>query len=275
MSETLTRQRVYFHIGLPKTGTTTFQTVLQENRDTLERFGLSVIVDSTAVRWFCKQSGRVTKNGRFDLMARLRMRQAARILAREVRKLPNDKVLVSAENLPGWRINNLYRVPFDKGARLALYELEAAFSEFDVKWILQTRDLGTHMMSAYRFLMQRKGVSGSFEEWVRQTGSTDCLRRLIDDTLAYLGDDTFVGRMEDEIGTKQIWGHGIFSFIGLTEGQISELQDVRPQNESVSKDLLPYISRINRMNLPKETRLQIVKVLEDMHRHQGQKNEKT
>ena len=199
--------------------------------------------------------------------------QAARRLARDVRDQACDTVLVSAENLPGWRINNLYKLSFASGARIALDDLKTAFAEFDVFWILGTRAAEQHLWSSYRFVSQRKGAKEPFEDWAARTGSTDMLERLVAETVAYLGDRTYVFRMEDEIAAGHPWGHNILSHVGLTPDQLAGLEDVAAENQSAPTDLLPYIKRINGMDLPKDVRQEIVAILRDVHGLRGAASE--
>ncbi len=256
-------KRVFIHIGLPKTGTTTFQEMLRENAVALQEFGLATMTDGAALGDFSRQSGRIARYGRMDLTARWRMKRAARRLAEEVMAQPADTVLVSHENLPGWRTDNLYRVPYAQAAKIALDELRAALAECDVHWILGLRDSEAHLRSSYTFLSQRKGVCAPFDSWARANGS-EKLEKLIEDAVVDLGKNAYVFRMEDEVASGKPWGHNILEYIGIPPEQRAQLKDVSARNQSVPKDLLPYVHKVNAMRLPKKIRHEIIEVLKDV-----------
>lgn len=259
------RKTVYFHVGLPKTGTSTVQAMLRENAGRLQDAGLHVMFNDQMLRAVNRQAGRICKYGASDHAARLRLALATRRLSAALRAVPEQRILVSDENLPGWRIDNLYRLPFDRGPRLVMEALRAAFDDFDIRWIMATRDATDHMRSAHVFVTQQKGETADFDSWSARIGKPEEIDRLIADTAAYWGAAGHVFRMEDEIAAGRPWGHNILAHVGVPQAELAQLIDVKPANSGVPKNLLPFVRRVNALNLEDETRKQVVQVLRDLH----------
>lgn len=258
------RKTVYFHVGLPKTGTTTVQAMLRENAGRLADEGLYVMCTDPLLRAVNRQAGRICKYGASDLAARFRLALAARRLASALKAVPQQRVLVSDENLPGWRIDNLYRLPFDAGPRLVMDALRAAFHDFDVRWIMGTRDAQAHMRSAHVFVTQQKGETAEFDSWAARVGEAGKIDRLVSDTRAYWGEAGHVFRMEDEVAAGGRWGHNILAQAGVSQAVLDRLADVDTANSGVPKGLLPFVRRVNALNLEDDARKAVVQVLRDL-----------
>ena len=240
------RKTVYFHVGLPKTGTTTVQAMLRENAGRLADEGLYVMCTDPLLRAVNRQAGRICKYGASDLAARFRLALAARRLASALKAVPQQRVLVSDENLPGWRIDNLYRLPFDAGPRLG------------------TRDAQAHMRSAHVFVTQQKGETAEFDSWAARVGEAGKIDRLVSDTRAYWGEAGHVFRMEDEVAAGGRWGHNILAQAGVSQAVLDRLADVDTANSGVPKGLLPFVRRVNALNLEDDARKAVVQVLRDL-----------
>lgn len=262
MSSSGERKTVYFHVGLPKTGTTTLQMLLARDAQFLEQTGLHVVrpgnplVDDVA-----RRAGRICNYGKSDWVARYLMRRASMRLADRLRRVPQSRIMISHENLPGWRIRNLYRGSFDAGPRVALDLLCAAFSDFDVRWIMSTRDAEAHMRSSYGFLAKQKGETEDFDAWAAKLGTKYAFDQMVVEATGYFGADGYVFRMEDEIAKGAPWGHNILSYAGVSNADLAQLDAVATANDALPPVLLPYAQEVNALNLDRDTRKEIIAVL--------------
>ncbi|MCC1491559.1 hypothetical protein [Cognatishimia sp. F0-27] len=255
---------VFVHVGFPKTGTSTFQAMLRHNAGRLAASGLAVVTDSPELVDFSKQAGRIGNPRRNALATRLHLRRSARSLADSVARLREPRVLISHENLPGWRVKNLYNTPFHKGPVKAISAVESAFGECRLTWMLMTREAAAHQRSAYKFFSRRKGTAERFEDWVAAMGPAENLDRMVEDARAYWGERLMVFRMEDEIASGDRWGHGMLRAIGVPQDVLDTLEDVPDEKVGLPPSLLPFAHRINALGLEKPLRQALVEMLPEV-----------
>ncbi|QFS81478.1 hypothetical protein FIU97_01345 [Roseivivax sp. THAF40] len=259
------KKQVFFHVGLPKTGTTTFQAMLRQNEDYLAGHGLAVLGNKSETRAFSKAAGRFCRHGPMDIVARIAMKRAAAALEARVRDLPQERVLITDENLPGWRIKNLYSIRFADGAKYAVDTLEAAFKEHSVTWIMSTRDPADHLRSSYNYVVKQKGGTKDFEAWQKKIGSAEGLATLISDAAAHWGERGRLLAMEDAVREGGLWGADILRASGLSEDVIAGLAPVEAANARLPDALMPYVYRINEMKLDRDLRKEVLQLLLDVY----------
>lgn len=258
------RRRVIFHVGLPKTGTSAFQDALDLNRDALAAHGIAFSRKSDLGAGFRTAMRDVVRHGAGYLRLR-RVDRAARNMRLWADAQDRPVLLITDENLLGWRIRDMYRMRYADGPAHALAALRKAFEGYEIAWILVRREATSHMKSGYRYAVKLRGVSASFEEWAAEAGSPESLDRLLAETATAMGDEGHVFDMEEEIKSDRPWGAPILALAGLTDSQIESLVPAPRTNEGMPDDLLSYVRKINRIGLGKVERLKAVDVLLGMH----------
>ncbi|MDA7427268.1 hypothetical protein PGB28_02275 [Primorskyibacter aestuariivivens] len=257
-------KRVILHVGLPKTGTTAFQESLELNRDQIPAQIISFSTKAEVGMAFCKRVRDIVRHGsnRWRLW---QLDRAARGIRAWVDRQPHDVVLVTEENLLGWRVRDMYRMSFENGPRQAMEALVRALDGYELHWVLYRRDAKAHMRSAYRYFVKLRGVSDGCEEWSRRIGTPEVLDQLVEDTARAFGDAGHVFDMEAEKATAHAWGAPILRLAGMSEDKINALTPAPRTNIGLPGDLLDYVRDINAIGLNKAERLKAVDVVLRLH----------
>jgi hypothetical protein len=258
------RKRVIFHVGLPKTGTSAFQDALELNRATLAGHGIAFSRKADLGGAFRKAMRDIVRHGPGRLR-QFRLDRAARDMRLWADGQEGQVILITDENLLGWRIRDMYRMRFADGPAHALAALRKAFESYDLSWVLFRREPASHMRSGYRYAVKLRGISNSFDDWKAQAGSADALDRLVTETAEALGPDGHVFDMETEKESDRPWGAPILDLAGVPADVIDALAPAPRTNEGMPDDLLDYVRKINAIGLDKKQRLQVVDVLLGMH----------
>lgn len=254
------RKRVVLHVGLPKTGTTAFQDSLALNHALLDANGLRVGQKTDVGESFRRAIRNIVRKGP-TWLRRMRLDRAAREIRDWVDAQPADTVLITDENLLGWRIRDMYRMCYADGPAHAVAALDKALAGHRISWVLTRREAQAHMRSAYRYFVKLRGVSSDYDAWAREIGTPEALERLVDETAAALGDACLVLDMSVERARSGPWGAAILSHAGLDSDVIAQMQPGPVTNMGLPDDLLPYVRRINAIGLEKSDRHKAVDVM--------------
>lgn len=146
--------RLILHAGTHKTGTTTIQKVLHDNREWLAERGLvyPVLPPFTGTRAHLNFSHALAAGGPVATLKTQRFISGARDAAR-----PGDTLIISAEPVyrhvaGGKRLDGLLRPDYPERRRAYLRDLAKALSQFDVEVVLYFRDYGYFLGWLYRTL---------------------------------------------------------------------------------------------------------------------------
>lgn len=260
----MARRHVIFHVGLPKTGTSAFQDALVLNRDAMQARGIAFSRKKEIGADFRAAARDVVRQGagRWRLM---RLDRAARRIREWADAQGQQVVLITDENLLGWRVRDMYRMDFEHGPAQAMQALQRAFDNDDLSWVLFRRDPVAHMRSSYRYAVKLRGVGLDFDDWAHEMGTPETLGRLVADAETAFGASGHVYDMEDQIASPRPWGAPILELAGMSADEIDALQPAPRTNKGMPDDLLEYVRRINAIGLEKEQRLKAVDVLLTMH----------
>lgn len=213
------RQTLYIHIGAPKTGTTSFQYLMAENRKRLLKNG--IYYARTEHELFYSKS-----QHRYLFVAANAGNAAARdALAEEIAEHQAPKNVISEEN-------------FSWGADAQAAYLEPLRSKFDVKILLLVRRQDELAESLY-VQMIRGGYTGSFETFVSDSavkGILDYLSLANIYSEAFGQENVIVRKYE---GTAYPAEKLLLSLIGAPREL--RLRPVSAQNKSMSVDALRFV----------------------------------
>ena len=257
-------RRVVFHVGLPKTGTTNFQDTLDLNAEALARHGVAYSRKRDVGKPFrarIRDIVRYGSGGPIGRWRRWRLARAAQDIRRWADAQEHPVVLITDENLLGWRIRDMYTMRFPDGPALAKRALEDAFQGYRIDWVLYSRNAGAHMRSSYRYAVKLRGVADDFETWAARAGSAEALDRLVSDARAAFGASGHHFRMEDEAASGRPWGAPVLALCGLSDAAIAELRRAPKSNVGIPDDLLEEVRALNALGLDKARRHDAVQIL--------------
>lgn len=260
----MARKHVIFHVGLPKTGTSAFQDALVLNRDALRACGIAFSRKQDVGSDF-RSAARDTVRYGPSRLRQMRLDRAGRRIRDWADAQKSSVVLITDENLLGWRVRDMYRMTFDRGPAQAMRALQKAFDGDEISWVLFRRDPAAHMQSSYRYAVKLRGVSAEYDDWARETGRPEALGLLVAEAVKAFGVAGHVFDMEEQIASPRSWGAPILELAGMCPEDIDALKPAPRTNAGVPDGLLEYVRRINAIGLEKEQRLKAVDVLLTMH----------
>lgn len=227
LGDRLVRQKLYIHIGTPKTGTTSFQYLMADNRRKLLKSG--IYYPDTENRLFFSKS----QHRYLYVAANAGDASAMDALIEELERHGAPKNVISEEN-------------FSWGAAVQAAYLKPLRDRFDVKILLLVRRQDELAESLY-VQMVRGGYTHSFDVFISDEGVKGILDYL---SLASIYGDAFgaenvlVRRYEGvDYPAEEI----LLSLIGLPPSL--RLQPVEVQNRSMSIDALRFVRGLQKRSL--------------------------
>jgi hypothetical protein len=178
----------------------------------------------------------------------LRFEAAAIRFGKDLLKLPHNTVIISDENIIGHNILVGSEDIFSVSSRI-LKRLEKALSEFDIHFIIYTRNRDAWLKSCYSQDVRWHRFSDTFEEWLESRRSI----RDWDEGYKVLCDNlkstvTFI-RMEDELNKNVFLGTSLLEAARLTPSLIAEFKPCPPQNTSLAPVQLEFMRKINELGM--------------------------
>ncbi|MEM9437016.1 MAG: hypothetical protein AAGA15_08245 [Pseudomonadota bacterium] len=245
-------ERIVWHAGFIKTGTTAVQNTLRENRSKLPerltfvaRGSMSYQLRQKAARYWENQSA----ENRAALVS------ATRALCEELGQRGTGVAIISDENITG------YEPYSDRGtcleaATLILPVIEEAASTCGVgeqSFVLYTREPEGWLRSCHNQMVKRQRCTQSYDDF-RASGPSDWdWEAGLEALSARLQGRLRVYAMETEIAANVPMGSGVFQAAGLDQETIAELEQPRRRNESLSPEALHFMLTANRSSLDDAT----------------------
>lgn len=158
-------RRVIFHLGLPKTGSTSVQALLRENA--------SLLSPDVGV-W---PRGRDTKRMRRSTMAYVRSGTPRALVAscvqifhfgRFLRSYDAPVAIVSDENILGMVSTKLFDARAQRRSRHVAFLLKYLIGFGDQRYVIYRRNHDDWLRSAYSEAVKRKGLDLTFEQWAHE-----------------------------------------------------------------------------------------------------------
>lgn len=226
-----TRRRIVIHLGLPKTGSTTIQSLLAANHDRLGE-GIRVSAKDDLTYRLRKYALKYRRSGGFPWW-KLRHEIALRRMVRRIDAMSFDTLIISDENLIGIESGRLFDSPERLRYDRWLAHLDAALSAYDVQYVVYQRDPKSWQRSAWNQAFKMRRVKTDFESWARDHSDLDAPRRLIEQFRALLGDRLHVIDMAEEIGENRLMGRRVLEVAGVLPEHIAGLVTPPRENESL------------------------------------------
>ncbi|MBF9043422.1 hypothetical protein HKCCE4037_08795 [Rhodobacterales bacterium HKCCE4037] len=204
-------KRVILHAGLPKTGSTSIQSMLCDRADELAELGICVMSRTTTTRQVSRAARTFLNNKAVFpafLWAALKLRLA--IISQSC-----TTILVSNENLLGLYSSEMFGRNFENRSRLLVNTLLLVLRGCDVSIVLYDRDASSLHRSA---LKQRwnKSKEISEDEWYRKFPDPLVPSRYIEAMKTSFPGLVECVRMEDEISAGHYLGERLLEMSGAS-----------------------------------------------------------
>lgn len=260
LPRTETRRRIIFHIGPPKTATTTFQAMLRLNAGRIAPYAAVSAKDRLTLnlRGAAKPRGHVP-----EWLRRFLVRQSARQFAARVGRMPFRTLVVSDENLLGFLSATLFRIRYDQGPRLVVEALEAALPDYDLQYIGYLREPRAWLRSCHNQATKRGLVAEGADDWMGAHDDLDGPRRLLEDMGRHLGARFHLAGMEAEIARDGLAGRAVLDLAGVPGAVFDALERPGAENQSLGPAALRLVELVNGAGLPDAHRRTVTRLIRD------------
>jgi hypothetical protein len=232
--------KLIFHLGFPKTGSTTIQELLKINRDELFRRGILISPRDEFSRFLRRSAIRWARAG--GLFYWLIVNLSLRMFASKIKSAKFESLIVSDENIIGVESARLFSSVCHVDYGLVVRSLENLLgSSFDCHYIVYTRNSEKWRTSAYNQTIKKGKHVHSYSDWCIRNSDLNAPNRIITRLYNILGDRLLVVKMEDELSTGNPLGSVLLRIAGLESSQISELKKARIRNVSLPEGALAFI----------------------------------
>lgn len=232
--------RLIFHLGFPKTGSTTIQQLLRINRDELFRRGILVSPRDEFSRSLRRSAIHWARDG--GLFNRLVVSLALRIFASKIKSARFDSLIVSDENIIGVESARLFSSVCRADYSLVVRCLEKMLGpSFDCYYIAYTRDSEKWRVSAYNETIKKGKHAHSYSNWCMRNSDLNAPNKIISRLYDILGERLLVVRMEDELATGKPLGSVLLNLAGLESAEILKLRKAPISNLSLPEGALAFI----------------------------------
>lgn len=259
--ESKSRKRLLLHIGLQKTGTTSLQALLQENKSALGRcavysYGADTQNLRDAIRKWISNPTKVNESAIQYIFGGYCLRFL---------KHSQGTIIFSDENILG-------RVLYDKSGDLITWAehilprlIQMVPDEIDLEIVVYVRDSNRWLKSAYRQAVKRAKESRSFETWTRQlpfsTNMSDITREI---ESICCGVQCHVIEMENDLKINGFVGGELLKLAGFQQSTLDELSVPKPRNQSLSWPAHVFMRIVNFLPLPDGVRMPISETIETL-----------
>jgi len=248
------QRRIVFHIGPPKTATTTFQHMLNANAARLAP-DIAVFARGKLNSRVRSAATKVAEGG--GLLRRLRLRLAITRLARRIRARPEAMIIVSDENLIGFSTQNLFDPRGAETPLLVLDLLERAFPGFDRRYVAYARSADAWRDSCHAQAVKWGGAAEDPAHWAQRFPDLDQARRNLQTLAARIGARFEVVDMAEEVGRDGFVGRRVLELAGLDADAISMLDRIESKNLAYSEASLVFMRAVNALDLDKSARRKV------------------
>jgi hypothetical protein len=239
--------RLIIHLGVQKTGTTSFQARLMQNADMLaHRMSVHTPLRGTPAQ----KMGRAGMNFSLDPDAEREQLLVQAIARVREEILPTGRnALISHENLPGAVLGNgpTRRLYPQIGRIIEL--LDAGFAPLVPEYVIYTREMAGWLESVHSQVVISDRYLGTFDEFLVEMADCGTWAELEERVRRQVGPLRLrVFRLEDEPDAERP-GQQILRFAGLSEAELAALPGIERMNTRVPASAVEFVRQLNRSAL--------------------------
>lgn len=239
-----TDRNIVIHLGFPKTGTTTIQSLLDANTARLEpELTIAAKGDLTL------QLRKVAMRAMHVPMARAfwmwRFHRGLKQLRRDVDAMTFKTLIISDETLFGLNPARLSDISTAGTYEDMLRALDAALDGYAPRYIVYLRDPESWKTSFYNQNFKRRRTTQSFADWSKEHDFETGPLKVIERMRVVLGDRLAVRQMEDDRAEGRFLGQALLEYAGLPPERFADLEMPPRQNESMSPAAIELLRMIH------------------------------
>jgi len=239
-------ERIIWHCGFRKTGTTTIQAGLAQNKALLAPF-MAVFPRAQSTRGLRKAADRFWAED--SPQSRTRVKKAVRALVRQTAAEGHKQALVSDENTLGEHMRLGDETLFDFAARMLPLIAEVAAPAQSV-FVICTRESEAWLRSAYNQRVKMRRCTASWEEWRAAASFADDMAAECERLVARTGLDIRYLSFEDEVAGGHWPGLSLLDLCGVPRQVWEQAEIARPrENTSLPKGALDFMLLMNRSDI--------------------------
>ena len=250
-------RRILFHLGLPKTGTTSIQATLAANAARLADRMTIAAYDARTIP-LRKPGQAYAQQG--DDAALPDFRAALAGLRATIEAAPALVAIVSDENIHSRRVYTPRGHCFQWMGR-ALPVIAEAFDGHDLRFVFYTRAADPWLRSAWAQEVKRGRCRDDFAAWRRALPFAPDWRAQFDALAAVAGAPVTTLEMEPEAAEGRL-GAGLLRRAGLSEAELDALDWSPPRNAALPGGALEFMRRVNASDLPYRMVLRVSDLVE-------------
>lgn len=252
-------RRLIIHCGVQKTASTAFHHFVHRNWDALSDY----------LDMFMPEAKSPTRKlGRTSALYTLGENSEAELVA-VIQRLRKDlsqgkrTMLVSHENLPGAMLGRSGVTTLYPEIERILTLLGQHFSPYQPEYVFYTRAMKDWKKSVYNQAVKSDKYNKSRDEFLTEThdcGSWDELRTRVSAVVGAERVRFFA--LEEEVDPSKP-GQQLLKFAGVPEAVLATLHPVSGRrNQSLNAGALEFTRRLNELNLPRNARRSVVKMIQ-------------
>ena len=247
------QRQIVFHVGPPKTATTTFQHMLKANAARLAP-GIAVLARDKLCSRVRSNAAKLAEGGP---LRRLRLRLAVWRLARKLLARAEPVIILSDENLLGFSTLTLFD---PRGTLTPLHVidlLERALPTFDRRYVAYERPAEAWRGSCHAQAVKWAGAVEDAEAWALRFPDTGQARRSLQVLADHIGPRFEIIDMAAEVQRDGFAGRRVLELAGLDAATIDSLDRVHPKNLANSRASEEFMLAVNALGLSKSARRKV------------------
>lgn len=251
-------KRVILHLGFQKTASTSFQALLDANR---QRLGLGIYAYGTDTQPLRTLALSIAHNP--TPVALRSFSYAMSGCFQETLKNGHESTIISDENLVG-------RTLYNREGNLASWSetilpliAKALPDDLSAEIIFYTRDHAAWLRSLHGQCIKRAKERRGYEGWIKDC-PIDTNWDALHDTMVRAASPIQVRfvAMEDDLMRDGFVGSTVLRTAGVSDKLIADLQIPEPKNRALHKTSLALLRCLNHVPMPLRRRLQISEAIE-------------
>jgi hypothetical protein len=256
--------RVFIHLGFHKTGTTSAQALLRENRKLLRRHLYFYLKWRFEDVTFASRGFSTWR----DPLTREKFRWRWDAFLQDLTLDPGKPLLLSSEELTGHLPGRQGLADYSAAPLLAADMAKGVFSRWggdtELTFIYTTRDPDSWLRSAYNHHIARTDLALDWQAYRDQFAASADFAPIIAQTAELVPNAQVLTRaLEDSVKTRLGPGSALIEPIGLPDAVVNALDPVSQRNPALTAEQIAYCLRLNRSAMPDEERLRLKTALID------------
>lgn len=254
--QALKSQRVVFHLGFRKTGTSTIQRMLTENA---ALWGSDVSVsarDDLTLEWRRALSAYTKAPSAAGLE---RLDQRIRDTSKVVSAMPERTVIISDENLTANKVTAPDGSTFSDWTALIIPMIERAFMDADVRFVIYTRSFESWIKSCYNQAVKKQRLYASYANWRKALPSEFDWNTVIPKLQSAATQPLVIVDMSQEAKGDIFLGSAVLKQAGIPDGKFDQIVQPQRQNESLDERTITLLRVLNFLHIAKWVRPLLVR----------------